>query len=223
MAGDGRGAGHRETPGGVARSGRTPARASEHTQGAPPRSSPSRVAIGRPACENSRLGAPVAQLDRVPGYEPGGREFESLRARQLPELDQAVSDHSLTAFFIPGGARREHRSLAGQIEHWAELGRALEADLTAMDLRAVRDRAERTDASTGEGARLADVFAAALSDTARTVLARELAERTSCGTHAAFPGWIVRFEPNGACTPGRLVDREFVPAEALRSPRDAAC
>ena len=26
--------------------------------------------------------APVAQLDRVPGFEPGGREFESLRARQ---------------------------------------------------------------------------------------------------------------------------------------------
>ena len=28
------------------------------------------------------LCAPVAQLDRAPGYEPGGREFESLRARQ---------------------------------------------------------------------------------------------------------------------------------------------
>ena len=27
------------------------------------------------------LYAPVAQLDRVPGYELGGREFESLRAR----------------------------------------------------------------------------------------------------------------------------------------------
>src|SRR5210317_2528000 len=26
--------------------------------------------------------APVAQLDRVSGYEPEGREFESLRARQ---------------------------------------------------------------------------------------------------------------------------------------------
>ena len=25
--------------------------------------------------------APIAQLDRVPGFEPGGREFESLRAR----------------------------------------------------------------------------------------------------------------------------------------------
>jgi uncharacterized membrane protein YeaQ/YmgE (transglycosylase-associated protein family) len=30
-------------------------------------------------------GAPVAQLDRAPGYEPGGREFESLRARQFPK------------------------------------------------------------------------------------------------------------------------------------------
>jgi hypothetical protein len=27
--------------------------------------------------------APVAQLDRAPGYELGGREFESLRARQI--------------------------------------------------------------------------------------------------------------------------------------------
>ncbi len=28
-------------------------------------------------------GAPVAQLDRVTGFEPVGRGFESLRARQL--------------------------------------------------------------------------------------------------------------------------------------------
>lgn len=32
---------------------------------------------------NKFSNAPVAQLDRVPGYEPGGREFESLRARQI--------------------------------------------------------------------------------------------------------------------------------------------
>ncbi len=29
----------------------------------------------------SAISAPVAQLDRVLGYEPSGREFESLRAR----------------------------------------------------------------------------------------------------------------------------------------------
>ena len=34
--------------------------------------------------------APVAQLDRVRGYEPRGREFESLRARQLIEDDAAI-------------------------------------------------------------------------------------------------------------------------------------
>ena len=28
--------------------------------------------------------APVAQLDRVLGYEPRGRAFESLRAHQIP-------------------------------------------------------------------------------------------------------------------------------------------
>src|SRR5690606_8263620 len=37
------------------------------------------AAIARPRSRN----APVAQLDRVPGFEPGGREFESLRARQF--------------------------------------------------------------------------------------------------------------------------------------------
>ena len=29
------------------------------------------------------LSAPVAQLDRAPGFEPVGRGFESLRARHL--------------------------------------------------------------------------------------------------------------------------------------------
>ena len=47
--------------------------------------SPSRVRIppSPPSCELRRdfaQYAPVAQLDRAPGYEPGGREFESLRA-----------------------------------------------------------------------------------------------------------------------------------------------
>ncbi len=36
---------------------------------------------------NTRLStAPVAQLDRVLGYEPSGREFESLRARHTEKV-----------------------------------------------------------------------------------------------------------------------------------------
>ncbi len=48
--------------------------------------SPSRVRIPpSPPCICLRFAqcAPVAQLDRAPGYEPGGREFESLRARHM--------------------------------------------------------------------------------------------------------------------------------------------
>ena len=35
-----------------------------------------------PSVQSAANHAPVAQLDRVSGYEPEGREFESLRARQ---------------------------------------------------------------------------------------------------------------------------------------------
>ncbi len=35
---------------------------------------------------SSNLHAPVAQLDRVPGYEPGGRPFESVRARHFSSV-----------------------------------------------------------------------------------------------------------------------------------------
>ncbi len=35
--------------------------------------------------------APVAQLDRVPGFELGGREFESLRAHQNCSFFQRVN------------------------------------------------------------------------------------------------------------------------------------
>ena len=43
--------------------------------------------------------APVAQLDRVPGYEPGGRGFESCRARHyIKGLAQILS---LALFLFP--------------------------------------------------------------------------------------------------------------------------
>ena len=38
--------------------------------------------------------APVAQLDRASGYEPEGREFDSLRARHIFQSLAATSDLS---------------------------------------------------------------------------------------------------------------------------------
>ena len=45
---------------------------------------PSRVRIPLSPPEH----APVAQLDRVSGYEPEGRRFESFRARHIQEKNQ---------------------------------------------------------------------------------------------------------------------------------------
>ena len=44
----------------------------------------------------TRFQAPVAQLDRVSGYEPEGRRFESFRARQ--KCEKAIQQR--TAFFL---------------------------------------------------------------------------------------------------------------------------
>ncbi len=53
--------------------------------------------------------ARVAQLDRVPGYEPGGRRFESFHARHF----HCISDYARVAQldrvpgYEPGGRRFE--------------------------------------------------------------------------------------------------------------------
>ena len=62
----------------------------------------SRFAVGKSVvigCAPSSSHAPVAQLDRVPGYEPGGREFESLRARHI-EMKRASNRLRFEALFI---------------------------------------------------------------------------------------------------------------------------
>ena len=87
--------------------------------------------------------APLAQLDRASGYEPEGREFESLRARhcsnQIPPwlgISSAGSrsstpvtreplvhpgSFSLRFKFLPGPAihRRQHRIIKAQVAHWS--------------------------------------------------------------------------------------------------------
>ncbi|SJM94091.1 hypothetical protein CRENPOLYSF1_50117 [Crenothrix polyspora] len=59
--------------------------------------------------------APVAQLDRVIGYEPIGREFESLRARQLrvknnspvaQQVEQVTVNHLVGGSSPSGGAKQ---------------------------------------------------------------------------------------------------------------------
>ena len=51
-------------------------------------------------CYYSTIHAPVAQLDRVPGYEPGGRRFESFRARHLKTMKFVLIKLLIAVFLI---------------------------------------------------------------------------------------------------------------------------
>ena len=48
------------------------------------------------------IAAPVAQLDRVPGYELGGRTFESCRVRHIKKLPAVMTSLSINIFRMIG-------------------------------------------------------------------------------------------------------------------------
>jgi hypothetical protein len=61
--------------------------------------------------------APLAQLDRASGYEPEGREFESLRAHHFFTQLRAIFDPSLwgeTRFTATGGDEAETHLFSGE-------------------------------------------------------------------------------------------------------------
>ncbi|SRR5713226_3136539 len=60
------------------------------------------------------MGAPVAQLDRASGFEPEGREFESLRARQIFFLDSFQQIPQASSRLRPTQFSRYARSDDGQ-------------------------------------------------------------------------------------------------------------
>jgi hypothetical protein len=69
--------------------------------------------------------APVAQLDRAPGFEPGCREFESLRARHLVSPSEHGRPVLLTGsalswmFLLPSAKARPARDQrTGKVDAW---------------------------------------------------------------------------------------------------------
>jgi hypothetical protein len=112
------------------------------------------------------------------------------------------------------------RSLAGQIEHWASIGRAIERTLTVADVQALKrsnasDHHESKDLETRQALvnALAESIRPGVSDALATRIAT--ASKTRYGTDPAFPGFLVRIEADGTKTPGRFVGRTFVTATEL--------
>jgi hypothetical protein len=110
--------------------------------------------------------------------------------------DELVLDARVTAEVA-------NRSIAGQIEFWAQLGRAIEPLLDGARAMALR-RAGKTRS-------LSECFATVDSPEGRRRVAEYLESRPFPHFEAAAdaPGLLVRIEADGTRTVGRFVGRQF--------------
>lgn len=98
------------------------------------------------------------------------------------------------------------RSIAGQVEFWAKLGRSIEPLLRG-------DRALKL-LQAGEARALSEAVAEADSDEGRQRVKEYLCRRPYPQFEACAdePGVVTKIDEDGTRTRGRFVNREFVPA-----------
>jgi hypothetical protein len=115
-----------------------------------------------------------------------------------------VSDELLLDARLAGVAAE--RSIAGQIEYWARLGRAVELHLRATE--ALRLKRE------GEARPLSELLATIGTAAGRKRLAKHLASRPFPQFEAApgRAGFLVKIDKDGTRTIGRFANRAFRPA-----------
>ena len=99
------------------------------------------------------------------------------------------------------------RSIAGQIEFWAGLGRGVESLLRAADALALKKRGEAVPLS----ACLKSVSARAGQARLSAVLAARPYPHFET---SPAPGMLVKIDADGTRTTGRFVNREFRPAKS---------
>lgn len=119
-------------------------------------------------------------------------------------------------------ADENNRSMAAQIEHWALLGRAVEQALTLGD--AIALKRSEGQISPAVRARLAEALSNAL-DPQRNALTRTaigLRDSIRYETDPSLPNMLIQRLPDGSRRIGKMVNREFVPADvAIETPSTA--
>lgn len=100
------------------------------------------------------------------------------------------------------------RSIAGQVEYWARLGRAAESLLRAEQALKLKRR--------GDAKPLAACLEAAATPEGRERLTSHLESRPfpHYEASAEHPGLLVRIDEDGTRTLGRFVQRVFTPVES---------
>lgn len=110
--------------------------------------------------------------------------------------DDLVLDARLTGKIV-------HRSIAGQIEFWAQLGRAIEPLLDGLHVVALQ-KAGKVNA-------LSSCLDSVDSPAGRRRVTDYLNSRPfpHYEAHPKIPGALIRIDADGKRTPGRFVDRQF--------------
>jgi hypothetical protein len=132
---------------------------------------------------------------------------------QPVKLSDALVDAARAA------AEDADRSLAGQIEHWARLGRSVDGAVTAADAVKIKRAGKRLAQSLPDAElreRLLQSLRLALSQSGHPHVGDTLSgvHRVRYATAPALPGYVVRVDADGRRTIGRLVERRFVAIDA---------
>lgn len=110
------------------------------------------------------------------------------------------------------------RSVAGQIEHWAMLGRAIDAALPAAGATVLKKLATRPAAedSAHAAAQVLGVLVALRQHIPSAPVAEALRSEHEFRFESdpANPDRILRVDRQGVRTPGRMVKRKFIPDPA---------
>lgn len=108
-----------------------------------------------------------------------------------------------------------NRSITGQIEYWAKIGRAAEQLIAHDELRALTKAGEVLVPAFPSDTRRTEIHALLLdiaSNAAREELAAELraSGKPIYATDPQHPGMVIQVAPDGTRTPGHFVKRQFV-------------
>jgi hypothetical protein len=114
-------------------------------------------------------------------------------------------------------AQATERSITAQVEHWALIGRAVEAILAHQELLTLKQVGEVLTPlfpSTARRQEVHDLLTRIAASTDREPTKKALRESGAplYATDPEHPGLIVQVLPDGTRTPGRLEGRRFVPS-----------
>jgi hypothetical protein len=117
-------------------------------------------------------------------------------------------------------AANTDRSITGQIEHWAKIGRSVETVLAHKDVQALKRSPLNAPLTSATRRAIQAALDGVVAETDRPRLARRLkAGRTVYQSDPAGSGLTERIEPDGKRTLGRFAGRRFVPVRPTRSGR----